>query len=142
MLLHIIARGRIGRSSEAELVERYLRRIPWPTRVTELADQGAARLPAPAGAPLVTVLLDERGVAPPSMDFARRLGRWRDEGVRECRFLIGAADGFDAATRAGADWLVAFGPMTWPHMLARAMLAEQLWRAASILANHPYHREG
>ena len=62
--------------------------------------------------------------------------------MREVRFLIGAADGFDDAERADADWLVSFGRLTWPHMLARAMLAEQLWRATSILANHPYHREG
>ena len=56
--------------------------------------------------------------------------------------MIGAADGFGAEERARADLLIAFGRMTWPHMMARAMLAEQLWRATSILANHPYHREG
>jgi 23S rRNA (pseudouridine1915-N3)-methyltransferase len=70
------------------------------------------------------------------------LGRWRDEGRRECRFEIGAADGFSEEERQSADRLIAFGRMTWPHMMARAMLAEQLWRATSILANHPYHREG
>jgi 23S rRNA (pseudouridine1915-N3)-methyltransferase len=69
------------------------------------------------------------------------LGRWRDDGVREARFLIGAADGHDEAC-AKADLLIAFGAATWPHMLARAMLAEQLWRATSIIAGHPYHREG
>jgi len=62
--------------------------------------------------------------------------------VRETRFLIGAADGFDDTERANADLLLSFGRATWPHLLARAMLAEQLWRAVSILANHPYHREG
>ena len=65
-----------------------------------------------------------------------------DEGRRETRFLIGAADGLDEETRAAADLLFAFGKATWPHLLARAMLAEQLWRATSILAGHPYHREG
>ncbi|HEY6917392.1 MAG TPA: 23S rRNA (pseudouridine(1915)-N(3))-methyltransferase RlmH, partial [Allosphingosinicella sp.] len=65
-----------------------------------------------------------------------------DDGRREARFLIGGADGFDDADRARADLLIAFGKATWPHLLARAMLAEQLWRATSILANHPYHREG
>lgn len=88
------------------------------------------------------VLLDETGDTPGSVAFAEKLGKWRDDGVREVRFLIGAADGFGAAERAGADWLVSFGRLTWPHMLARAMLAEQVWRASSILANHPYHREG
>src|SRR4051812_42392551 len=88
------------------------------------------------------VMLDETGEMLGSRAFADRLGKWRDDGVRETRFLIGAADGFDDAERAGADLLLSFGRATWPHLLARAMLAEQLWRAASILANHPYHREG
>ena len=140
MLLHIIARGKIGRSPEAELVERYLKRVSWPTKLTELSESGG-RVPAP-GENSVTILLDEKGEQLPSLDFARRLERWRDEGRREARFLIGGADGFGEAERAGADLLLAFGKATWPHLLARAMLAEQLWRATSILANHPYHREG
>jgi 23S rRNA (pseudouridine1915-N3)-methyltransferase len=140
VLLHIIARGRIGRGPEAELVQRYLKRIAWPVKLTELPDTGG-RIP-PAVAPGITVLLDETGEQLPSMELARRLERWRDAGRRECRFLIGAADGFDAAARAEADLLLAFGRATWPHLLARAMLAEQLYRATSILANHPYHREG
>ncbi|MGE4429743.1 MAG: 23S rRNA (pseudouridine(1915)-N(3))-methyltransferase RlmH [Sphingobium sp.] len=141
MLLHIIARGKIGRSPESELVERYLKRISWPTRVTEMPDTGG-KLPAVTATPCVTVLLDEKGKQLGSMEFAGRLGGWRDNGMRECRLMIGAADGFDDEARAGADLLIAFGTMTWPHMMARAMLAEQLFRATSILANHPYHREG
>jgi 23S rRNA (pseudouridine1915-N3)-methyltransferase len=137
--LHIIARGRIGRCPEAELVERYLKRIAWPVKITELPETGG-RLPPADGC--VTILLDEKGEALGSMDFARRLERWRDGGVREARFLIGGADGFGEAERAGADFLLGFGKATWPHLLARAMLAEQLFRATSILANHPYHREG
>ena len=140
MLLHLIARGKIGRSPEAELVERYLRRIAWPTKVSELPDRGGSPPPAPPGA--VTVVLDERGAALSSLDFARQLEKWRDGGKREARFLIGAADGHDDTERAGADLLLSFGPATWPHMMARAMLAEQLFRATAILANHPYHREG
>jgi 23S rRNA (pseudouridine1915-N3)-methyltransferase len=140
VLLHIVARGRIGNGPEAELVQRYLGRIGWPTRVTELPDRGG-RIPPQAGS-AVTILLDEKGKALPSIAFAERLGRWRDDGVREARFMIGAADGFDDAERAGADLLLNFGVMTWPHLLARAMLAEQLWRATAILAGHPYHREG
>ena len=76
------------------------------------------------------------------MELARKLEGWRDGGKREARFLIGAADGHDEAQRGSADLLLSFGPATWPHLLARAMLAEQLFRATSILANHPYHREG
>jgi len=140
LLLHIIARGKIGRSAEADLVDRYLRRIGWPTRITELPDSGG-RVPPPEGATKV-VILDEKGEQFGSVAFADRLGRWRDEGIRETRFLIGAADGFDEAQRREADLLLAFGRATWPHLLARAMLAEQLWRATSILAGHPYHREG
>jgi len=140
MLLHIIARGKIGRSPEAELVERYLKRIAWPTKVTELPDNGGVIPPPPSAN--VTILLDERGTILSSTDFAKKLEAWRDGGKREARFLIGAADGHDEALRGSADLMLSFGPATWPHMLARAMLAEQLFRATSILANHPYHREG
>ena len=140
MLLHIVARGRIGRGAEADLVDRYLGRISWPTKVTELPDRGGRVPPLPSSS--VTIMLDEKGAALGSIAFADRLGCWRDDGIREARFLIGAADGFDDAARADADLLLSFGALTWPHMLARAMLAEQLWRATSILSGHPYHREG
>ena len=140
MLLHIVARGKIGRSPEAELVDRYLKRIAWPTKVTELPDRGG-KLPASPDN-LATVVLDERGQALSSAELAKQLERWRDGGKREVRFLIGAADGHDEEQRTSADLLLSFGPATWPHLLARAMLAEQLFRATSILANHPYHREG
>ena len=141
MLLHIVARGRIGRSPEAELVDRYMKRIIWPTKISELPDRGGKE-PAPSQTPSVTVMLDETGQQLTSMAFAEKLGRWRDDGMRECRFLLGAADGFTQAERDEASLRIAFGAMTWPHMMARAMLAEQLWRATAILANHPYHREG
>ncbi len=136
----MVARGRIGRSPEAELVDRYLKRIVWPTRVTELPDTGG-KLPT-LETQTIRVLLDEKGEVLGSIDFARRLERWRDSGTREVRFMIGAADGFGEAERAEADLLLSFGRATWPHMLARAMLAEQLFRATAILAGHPYHREG
>jgi 23S rRNA (pseudouridine1915-N3)-methyltransferase len=140
MLLHIVARGRIGRSPEADLVDRYLNRIAWPTKITELPESGGRVPPPVAGS--VTIFLDEKGEQFGSMELARRLEAWRDGGKREARFMIGGADGFGDAERASADLLLAFGKATWPHLLARAMLAEQLWRATSILANHPYHREG
>ena len=140
MRLHIIARGKIGRGPEAELVDRYLQRIVWPVKLTELPDRGG-RIP-PMADNSVTILLDEKGEQLSSVDLARRLERWRDDGRREARFLIGAADGFGDGERSRADLLLAFGRSTWPHLLARAMLAEQLFRATSILANHPYHRDG
>jgi 23S rRNA (pseudouridine1915-N3)-methyltransferase len=139
VLLHIVARGKIGRSSEGDLVQRYLKRIAWPVKITELPERGG-KLPEPAPN-IVTIVLDERGKAMSSMQFAKDLERWRDSGKREARFFIGAADGHDEEQRVEADVLLSFGPATWPHLLVRAMLAEQLYRATSILANHPYHRE-
>ena len=140
MLVHILATGKIGRSPEAELVDRYLKRIAWPTKVTELPDRGGAVPPLASNS--VSILLDERGEALSSMALAKKLEAWRDGGKREARFTIGGADGHGASERESADLLLSFGPATWPHLLARAMLAEQLFRATSILANHPYHREG
>jgi 23S rRNA (pseudouridine1915-N3)-methyltransferase len=140
VLLHIVARGKIGRSPEAELVERYLKRVAWPTKVTELPDTGG-KVP-PLRGDSVTIALDERGQSLSSIELAKKLGGWRDGGRREARFLIGAADGHEEEQRRSADLLLSFGAATWPHLLVRAMLAEQLFRATSILAYHPYHREG
>lgn len=139
MLLHVIARGKIGRSPEAELVERYLKRISWPTKLTELGER--ATLPVTAAGSM-SVLLDEKGRVLSSSELAKLLEQWRDRGTREVRFVIGAADGHSHEERQSADMLLSFGAATWPHLLIRAMLAEQLFRATSILANHPYHREG
>jgi 23S rRNA (pseudouridine1915-N3)-methyltransferase len=140
VLLHIVARGKIGRSPEAELVDRYLKRIQWQTKVTELPESGGTIPALPANS--VTIVLDERGKSLSSTDLAKSLETWRDGGKREARFVIGAHSGHDEEQRTSADLLVSFGSATWPHLLARAMLAEQLFRATSILANHPYHREG
>lgn len=134
-----MARGKIGRSPEAQLVERYMKRIAWPTRLTELSGRAP---PPPLPANSVSILLDERGQPLSSADLAGKLESWRDQGKREARFQIGAADGHGDAERSQADLLLSFGLATWPHLLARAMLAEQLFRATSILANHPYHRDG
>jgi 23S rRNA (pseudouridine1915-N3)-methyltransferase len=138
--LHIVARGKIGRGPEAELVARYAERIGWPLQLTELPETGG-KVAAPALATKI-VALDEGGTAMTSVAFARQLEAWRDSGIRETRFLIGAADGLTADERASADLLLSFGAATWPHLLVRALLAEQLYRATSIIAGHPYHREG
>jgi len=140
MQLHIIARGKIGRSAEADLVERYMKRIKWKHKISELPDVGG-KMPAPASSQK-TIMMDEKGKQLSSTEFAKILSDWRDSGVGEARFLIGAADGFEDVDRADADLLIAYGKATWPHMMARAMLAEQLWRATSIIAGHPYHRDG
>ena len=140
MLLHIVGRGKIGRSPEAELVDRYAKRITWPIRLTELPETGG-KVAEPAS-PCRLVLLDERGRDLGSEDLAAILGQWRDSGIRETRFVLGAADGHSEAERDQADLVIAFGKATWPHLMARAMVLEQLYRATTILAGHPYHRAG
>ena len=138
MLLHVIARGKIARSPEAELVARYEKRLTWPVKLTELPETGG-RIPD-AQSPFKTVLLDERGKNLSSAELASTMDKWRDDGMREARFVLGAADGHSKGERAEADLLLAFGKATWPHLMARAMLMEQLYRATTILAGHPYHR--
>lgn len=144
----------VGRSRDARinaLVDDYARRCPFPCELIEVDSRKAADDPArrddeaerllgqvPTGARVV--LLDEHGKALSSMAFAERLRGWQDEAVRDVAFLIGGADGHGAAARARADLALAFGPATWPHLLVRVMLAEQLYRASTILAGHPYHR--
>ncbi len=138
MLLHIIARGKIARTAEEELVQRYAKRMTWPVKLTELPEQGGKI--AASLAPSKTVLLDERGRDLSSAQLAQNLEQWRDQGTREARFVLGAADGHSSTDREQADLLLAFGKATWPHLLARAMVMEQLYRATMILAGHPYHR--
>jgi len=133
--LAIVARGRIGASPEADIVERYARRL----RDFTVIEIGEAA-PWPKSDAGRTVVLDETGRDLGSEALAAQLQAWRDSGIREVRFLIGAADGHDPATRAAADLLLGFGRATWPHLLVRAMLAEQLYRATTIMAGHPYHR--
>lgn len=135
--LSILAYGKAGHGPEQALIERYVQRIRWPVTITELPARGS--LP-PAAAGSRSIALDEHGQALPSMAFATQLGKWRDEGVREVRFLLGPADGHAKSVLAAADLRLAFGPATWPHLLVRAMLAEQLYRAWAILEGHPYHR--
>ena len=89
----------------------------------------------------VRVVLDEHGKSIPSQAFAIQLGRWRDDGRPAVSFVIGGADGHGRELLQGADLTLSFSPLTWPHQLVRIMLAEQLYRATTILSGHPYHRE-
>lgn len=145
----LLAVGRIGTSPEAALVARYAARLRPALRIIEVADgRGApseimrreaealrARIPPAA----LTVALDRTGQAPDSAGLARLLAQWTATGRTPC-FLIGGAEGLDPTLVAQAGHCLSLGPLVWPHMLARAMLAEQLFRAQSILAGHPYHR--
>ena len=152
----VCAVGRLApRSEERALTDDYMaryaplaRRLGWgPLTESEIETrkvQGMAaeavelRRALPSGA--LTVALDERGRTLTSPDFAERLRGWADQG-RDVAFVIGGADGIDPGLRAEADFALSFGKMVWPHKLVRVMLAEQLYRAASILTGAPYHRE-
>ena len=151
MKLTIAAIGRSGRGPERDLYEHYAGRIRWPLALRELEEK--RKLPAAemikregellldaAPAKATRVVLDRRGRTLDSEAFAERLGRWRDDSVSDVAFLIGGADGHGDALLAQASLVVSFGAMTWPHLLARAMLAEQIYRAQQLLAGHPYHR--
>lgn len=156
MRVRIAAVGRLSaRTPEAALIDDYLTRFGQtgralglgPASVVEVEDRKGGGKAAegallsrqiPDGA--VIAALDERGRLMSSPDFAGQLGRWRDSGRPEAVFLIGGADGLDPELRDRADLVLSFGQMVWPHMLARVMLAEQLYRAATILSGGPYHR--
>ena len=151
MKLTIAAIGRAGRSPERDLYEHYAGRIRWPLTLKELEEkkklppaqlvprEGELLLAAvPVKATLVA--LDRRGKVLDSEAFARQLARWRDDSVADVAFLIGGADGHGEPVLKRATLTVSFGAMTWPHLLARAMLAEQIYRAQQLLAGHPYHR--
>jgi 23S rRNA (pseudouridine1915-N3)-methyltransferase len=149
--LTIAAIGRAARGPERDLYEHYAARIRWPLVLRELEEkrklppaslilrEGELLLEAvPAKAMLVA--LDRRGKVLDSEAFARHLTRWRDEAMPDVAFLIGGADGHTESLLKRASLVLSFGAMTWPHLLARAMLAEQIYRAQQLLAGHPYHR--
>lgn len=131
-----LARGR-GALGPLTLKEVEVRR-PLPPAELKRREAELLLSMVPPGAPLIA--LDERGTALASVDFAALLGSWRDEGAGAAAFAIGGAEGLDKAVRGAAARVLSLGPMTWPHMLVRALLAEQLYRAQSILTGHPYHR--
>ena len=151
MRLTLAAAGRWKRGPLPELFDAYARRLTWPLELKEVAAkkplEGAelaraeaelllAQIPREA----VVVALDAGGRALSSQAFADQLGAWRDGGARELAFLIGGADGLAPEVLQRADLRLSLGPMTWPHLLVRVLLAEQLYRAQAILQGHPYHR--
>lgn len=151
MRLTICTVGRLKAGPERDLIDKYKKRVQWPLEIVEVEERrklSAAELKSresdlltaalPKGA--VRVAMDERGKTLGSQDFADKLGAWRDQG-RDISFLIGGAGGLAPEHRQSADLVLSFGAATWPHMLARVMLVEQIYRAQEILAGHPYHRE-
>lgn len=160
MRIVIAAVGRMKQGPERELVARYLTRAAQSGKalgltgfeVLETPESRAGALPlrkgdearaletlGPEGAAIVT--LDEKGKTLTSQAFAAQIATWRDAGRPAVAFLIGGADGLDLRLVRGADLSLSFSPLTWPHQLVRIMLAEQLYRATTILSGHPYHRE-
>ena len=157
MRVHLRAAGRLaGRSEERALVDDYTARFAQTGRVsgwrfgTEvevedkknggmLTEAALLRDSLPSGSLLVC--LDERGTVLSSRDFSKKLQNWADQGRADVSFVIGGADGIDPSLRGEADFLLSFGKMVWPHKLVRVMIAEQLYRAASIAAGTPYHRD-
>jgi 23S rRNA (pseudouridine1915-N3)-methyltransferase len=155
MRVQICAVGRLRNGPERDLYDDYLTRFDrigralalGPAQLIEVEDKKGGGMPAeaallqraiPDGALICT--MDARGRVMSSPDFAKMLANWRDQGRQDVSFVIGGADGIDPDLRARADASLSFGKMVWPHMLVRVMLAEQLYRAASILAGGPYHR--
>ncbi|TDT73661.1 23S rRNA (pseudouridine1915-N3)-methyltransferase [Litoreibacter halocynthiae] len=155
MRVTICAIGRLRADPELDLINDYLQRFDrtgrnlglGPAQIIELEDKKGGGQAAeavlleraiPKGATICA--MDERGKVMSSPDFANMLGGWRDQGVSDLAFVIGGADGLTKDLRAQADTSLSFGKMVWPHMLARVMLSEQLYRAASILSGSPYHR--
>jgi len=155
MRLHLCAVGRLRTGPERDLIDDYLARLErtgrplglGPVSENEIEDRKGGGMAAeatllartvPEGAALC--VLDERGKVLSSPEFAQALAGWRDGGRQDAAFVIGGADGVDPALRARADLVISLGRMVWPHMLVRVMLAEQLYRAATILAGSPYHR--
>jgi 23S rRNA (pseudouridine1915-N3)-methyltransferase len=155
MRLTIAAVGRLRAGPEKTLYDDYVGRLPWPVTLKEIEErrklstpQRKAReaelllkaLPEGATGRGIVIALDRRGKALDSEALARAIGGWRDGGARDLAFLIGGAEGLGLAVLERADLVLSMGAMTWPHLLARVMLAEQLYRAAAILSGHPYHR--
>lgn len=146
MKIKIIALGKNRTGAMRDLYDDYMKRLSWKIDLVEIdppraatSEQEAVLIKKHLPDNYLVVALDERGQELSSPDFAHKIEKWRDTGQNLC-FLIGGADGFTAEIRQRADFLLSFGKQTWPHMLVRVMLAEQLYRAQQILAGHPYHR--
>lgn len=148
----LCAVGRARKGPEHALFDHFAAQVRWPFEVNEVEERRklpvaqqrqseAALLLRPIPEDAVVIALDERGETLTSRELASRIGQWRDEGRACIAFVIGGADGLDETVRKRADLLLSFGRLTWPHLLVRGMLAEQIYRSQQILAGHPYHRD-
>jgi len=151
MKITIAAAGRFRGGPEKELYQKYIERLPWPISLSEVDErhikdkrkqrqQEARKLEKAVPKASTIVALDEIGTGLSSDGLAKKIGGWQDQGVRDLTFLIGGADGLSPELLKCADLVLSLGAMTWPHMMVRVMLAEQLYRASTLISGHPYHR--
>ena len=151
MRIKILAVGRAAGTPEGALVSEYLKRLPWPADIREIEVKGRLKAAErgrrendllikaiPGDARLV--VLDESGSRLSSAEFAKTIDRWRQQAINTLAFMIGGADGLNETVKMRADAVISLSDMTLPHLMARAVLAEQIYRAYTILENHPYHR--
>ncbi len=143
--IEILAAARLKKGAFADLRDEYLKRMAWPVSITEIEGRNAedeqAKLLEKIRPGTALIALDEKGKVFTSRDFAGKLSDLSTQGQTDVQFLIGGADGLNDEIRKRARFLLAFGPQTWPHMMVRVMLLEQLYRAQQIIAGHPYHRD-
>ena len=141
----IIAVGRLRQGPLLDLYNEYSKRLQWSLTLHEIDDRKPDQIDKKILEKLNTqariFILDERGKSVTSPAFANRMGSFIADGIKDVQFIIGGADGHSEDVRKKANFLLSFGSQTWPHMLARVMLVEQIYRAQQILAGHPYHRE-
>lgn len=148
--IHLIAVGKNKDTHLQTLIDDYIKRLSWKFTLVEIpapnvsdaerkareAELIRAAIPAKS----VTIILDERGDNTDSVTFAKKLEQFFINQSSQLVFIIGGADGVDETLRKQADWVISFGKLTWPHMMVRLMLVEQIYRAGTILSGHPYHR--
>ncbi len=144
---HIIAVGKMKPGPLLDLYNEYIKRIDWPVHLSEITIKSSlkhdearelfSKIPDHAK----VIALDEKGESISSINLSKQIGQWSDHGAQNIAFVIGGADGLDQLIFDRADLRLSFGRLTWPHMLVRVMLSEQIYRLRSILKNHPYHRE-
>lgn len=143
-VLEIIAAGRMKHSPFNDLWVEYHKRCTWPVTLTEVEGKNQAdelkKIQEKIRSDAYVIALDERGKSLSSPDFSKKIQDLMDQGRPAVQFIVGGADGLDDGVRKRADYLMSFGVQTWPHMMVRAMLMEQIYRARQISTGHPYHR--
>lgn len=152
MKITVIAVGKLRVGPESMLVDHFAKRITWPFEILEVEEKKKLSIPklkkseanlllkrCPSGSEIIA--LDQLGENISSTELATKFNNWQDTGSKEVCILIGGANGLDDIVRKRAGLVISFGRLTWPHMLARAMLTEQIYRAKQIIDGHPYHRE-